>query len=246
MPGTRRKSPARTKPQVRPAARGVATADRVLKILSAYQRRDRPLELAELAARTGLIKSTIMRLATSLERRGYMVRLADGRYQLGPEVFRLNAIYQESVDLETHVLPILVHLVEKTQETATFFVRHGAHRLCLFRVDTPHLLRVDIKPGDQRPMDQSSTAQVLRAFEKLSPGSPVTLTLPTYSVGAADPYVASMAVPVIGVAPAVIGAIGIHGPTSRLTLDRARELAAILTNAGSRLTKALGGSFPYS
>lgn len=236
----------RRKSTGRPAVRGVATADRVLRILSAYQRGDRPLELAELAERTGLIKSTIMRLAASLEGCGFVIRLADGRYQLGPELFRLNAIYQESLDLETHVLPILIQLAEKTQETATFFVRHGAHRLCLFRIDTPHLLRVDIKPGDERPMDQSATAQVLRAFEKLPADAPAPLTLPTYSIGACDPHIASMAVPVIGISPAVIGVIGIHGPTTRLTLDRARELSATLINAGSRLTKALGGSYPYA
>ena len=186
-----------------------------------------------------------MRLAAPLERSGFIVRLADGRYQLGPELFRLNAIYQESLDLETHVLPVLVQLVEKTQETAAFFVRHGAHTLCLYRVETPHLLKVDIKPGDRRPMDQSATAQVLRAFEKRPVNAPVPLTLPTYSVDAADPHVASMAVPVIGIAPAVVGAVALHGPTARLTLDRARELSAILVNAGSRLTKALGGAFPY-
>lgn len=236
----------RRKSHGRPVVRGVATADRVLKIVSAYQRGDRPLELAELAKRTGLIKSTIMRLAASLERCGFIVRLADGRYQLGPEVFRLNSIYQESLDLETHVLPILIQLTEKTGETAAFFVRHGAHRLCLFRVEAPHLLKVDIKPGDELPMDQSAAAQVLKAFEKISADAPVPLTLPTYSVGADDPHVASMAVPVIGIAPAVVGVIAIHGPTARLSLDRARELSTVLINAGSRLTKALAGSFPYA
>ena len=97
---------------------------------------------------------------------------------------RCNSIYQESLDLETHVLPILIQLVEKTGETAAFFVRHGAHRLCLFRVESPHLLKVDIKPGDELPMDQSAAAQVLKVFEKVSADASVPLTLPTYSVGA--------------------------------------------------------------
>jgi DNA-binding IclR family transcriptional regulator len=233
------------KPHAHPAARGVATADRILKILSAYRRGDAPLELAELTRRTGLIKSTVLRLTSSLERYGFVVRLANGRYQLGPELFRLNAIYQESLDLQAHVLPILAQLADKTQETAAFFVRDGAGLLCLFRVASAQPLRVDVQPGEHRPLDQSAAAQVLKAFEKVSAGASVPLTLPTYSVAASDPHIASMAVPVIGVAPAVIGVIGIHGPTARLTLDRARELSAALVNAGSRLTKTLGGGFPY-
>ncbi|MDG6402137.1 helix-turn-helix domain-containing protein, partial [Pseudomonas quasicaspiana] len=86
------------KTRPRPTVNGVASADRVLTVLTAFRIGDSALGLAELAERTGLIKSTIMRLMVSLETHGFITRMADGRYQLASEVMRLNAVYQDSLD----------------------------------------------------------------------------------------------------------------------------------------------------
>ena len=50
-----------------PAVKGVSAAERALAVLTAFRRGDGALSLAELAERTGLVKSTIMRLAVSLQ-----------------------------------------------------------------------------------------------------------------------------------------------------------------------------------
>lgn len=88
------------KTRPRPAVNGVASADRVLTVLSSFQVGDTALSLVELVERTSLIKSTIMRLMVSLETNGFVNRLADGRYMLASEVMRLNAVYQDALDLE--------------------------------------------------------------------------------------------------------------------------------------------------
>ena len=62
---------------------GVAAVDRALSILAAFEDGNRQLELAELARRTGLYKSTLLRLAVSLERGGMLRRGADGAFQIG-------------------------------------------------------------------------------------------------------------------------------------------------------------------
>ena len=69
---------------------GVASAGRALTLLSAFRRGDDAVTLAELTVRTGLVKTTIMRLAISLEEHGYLTRLSDGSYRLGAELFRLD------------------------------------------------------------------------------------------------------------------------------------------------------------
>lgn len=131
----------------RPALEGVAAAERALELLTCFRTGDKALTLVEIAGRTGLVKSTIMRLAVSLERYNLIVRLHDGRYQLGSGVVRLGTIYQDSIDLEQHIMPVLAKLAAETQETATFYVRHGDVRLCLFRVNSPNSLRLDVQPG---------------------------------------------------------------------------------------------------
>ena len=183
----------------RPAVKGVATADRVLAVLTAFRKGDAALSLAELSSRTGLVKSTIMRLAVSLEKYGLMARVADSSYRLDAEVFRLGMLYRQSFRLENFVRPVLEELVARLGETASFYVRRGDQRQCLFRVESPHLLRLHVREGDMLPMDSSATAQVLRVFgSRPLPAYALTIELPVYTVGVTDPHTASLATPVFG------------------------------------------------
>jgi DNA-binding IclR family transcriptional regulator len=229
----------------RPAVEGAATADRTLAVLTAFRRGDTSLSLAELSARTGLIKSTIMRLAVSLENHGLIVRLPDGSYQLDAEVLRLGMIYQQSFSLEKFVVPVLEELVARSNETASFYIRRGDQRLCLLRVETPHLLRLHIQQGDMLPMDSSATAQVLRIFgTQPVPAYAATIDLPIYTAGMTDPHTASLSIPVFGIDGVLVGALTISGPTTRLTAEYARSLMEPMKAAASDLTKALGGRQP--
>ncbi|WP_313430436.1 helix-turn-helix domain-containing protein [Pseudomonas sp.] len=220
----------------RPAVNGVASADRVLTVLSAFQVGDTSLTLVELVERTGLIKSTIMRLMVSLENHGFVNRMADGRYQLASEVMRLNAVYEEGIDLERHVLPRLHLLAERTGETASFYVRHGAYRMCQYRVNSPHRLRMHVQPGDMRPMDDAAGAQALRAPF----ASGIAMQKPFYSMGATDPHAASVAFPVYGAGDELVGALVLSGPSSRLTPECAEAFNDIFFDATRDLMRSLG------
>ena len=225
----------------RPALEGVAAAERALELLTCFRTGDKALTLVELAERTGLVKSTIMRLAISLERYNLLVRMHDGRYQLGSAVVRLGTIYQDSIDLEQHIMPVLAKLAATTHETATFYVPHGDMRLCLFRVNSPSSLRLDVQPGTQRPMDEAGSAQLIRLFADWPETRPDLPPLPIYTAGATTPHVASVSVPVIGQGNRLIGALSLAGPEARLTEARGRELALPLLEAGLELCRALGG-----
>ncbi|BBK31553.1 IclR family transcriptional regulator [Stella humosa] len=230
------------KTKARPKLEGVASADRLLTVLTAFRRGDDALELTELAQRTQLVKSTIMRLCISLERFGLMERLGDGRYRLGTEIARLGSVYLQSFALEAHAMPALEKLVAASGETASFYIRRGEQRLCLFRVDSPSPLRMHVRPGDLRPMDGSSIAQVLRLPDLAATGTSVEAGHPIYSSGVTDAHVASMAMPVFGAGGRLLGALAVTGPASRLTRDRAGEIAPTLIGAAAVLTKALGGA----
>ena len=71
---------------------GVAAVERALSILDALT--DDKTSLAELSKRTGLYKSTVLRLSKSLERFGYIMRSEDGSYRLGSKVLLLGSLYQ--------------------------------------------------------------------------------------------------------------------------------------------------------
>jgi DNA-binding IclR family transcriptional regulator len=229
----------------RPALEGVASADRALTVLSAFRKGDRSLSLAELAERTGLVKSTIMRLAISLEEHGYLARSGDGSYRLDAEVLRLGTIYTQSFRMELHVVPVLEELVARTGETAAFYVRRGDQRLCLFRVDSPHLLRMHVRVGDALPLDSSAIAQVLRAFApRPLPAYAASLDLPIVTMGATDPHTGAMAAPVFGPGADLAGALALSAPVIRWTAEAVAAAKPILVDAAATLTRRIGGERP--
>lgn len=231
-----------TKEAIPQSIEGVSAVERALKVLTAFRRGDRALTLVELADRTGLNKSTIMRLAASLEAFGFLARTAEGAYRLDAECLRLGSLYQLSFDLADHVRPALERLVERTGETASFYVRRGDERLCLFRVESPHRIRMHVQPGDTRPMDKAAIAEVLRRFEKGMPAEGLGDDLPLFSSGVTDVHTASMAMPVFGAGGALVGALAVSGPVTRLSEEFARSQRDELRSAGQVLTWLCGGT----
>jgi len=120
--------------------------------------------VTELAERTRLYKSTVLRLLASLAHGGLLRKTPDGLWALGPEVARLAALYTASFSLEDVVLPVMKALVAKTGESVALHVRQSEQRLCLYRVDSPQLLRDHVRAGDVLPLDRGAGGRVLMAF----------------------------------------------------------------------------------
>lgn len=143
---------------------GVAAVDRALSLLSAFHAGDGPLGLTELAARTRLFMSTVLRHLASLEHAGFLQRQTGGGWLPGPAVARLHAVYVASLSLERQLLPVQQPLVERTQESAAFHVRQGEQRVCLLRVDSPHPQRDHVRVGGLLPLARGTGGRVLLAF----------------------------------------------------------------------------------
>lgn len=219
--------------------RSVASADRTLAILDAFLEQDGPLKLKDLEERTGLFRSVILRYMLSLERLRYVHRRADGRYQLGSRLYQLGQSYEKGFELSAYVLPVLAHIVEVTGESASFYVREGETRLCLYRHDSPHSLRVSVNAGRVVPLDATSTDQVLRDFADSQGYLKVEADqLVRQSSGILDEWTASISAPVLGQDNQLVGALTISGPklrfdyqdagVRRFLLEQAVHLAAQL------------------
>jgi DNA-binding IclR family transcriptional regulator len=147
---------------------GAAAVDRALSLLSAFRPGDEALTLAQFAERTQLYKSTVLRLLASLEHARLIRRQDDGRYALGMEIARLHALYAAALSLERLVPPVLRDLVAATGESAAYHVRQDQGdswaRLCLYRVDSPHVVRDHVRAGDLLPNDRGAGARLQIAF----------------------------------------------------------------------------------
>jgi len=223
---------------------GVAAVDRAFAILDAFQEGEASMTLATLAKRTGLYKSTLLRILTSLISHGYVRRLANGSYQVGPTVVRLTKVFQQSFRLEDYIVPALHELVRQTNESASFYVRDGDMRLCVFRVDSPRSVRDHVVVGERLRIDQGAGGHVLQRFgsgrDDVGRRRYVVATF-----GERQPDIAAVAAPVFGVGKMLHGAISVSGPRVRFTKKAVAAFSEAVLQAAEHTTLDLGGdAFP--
>jgi len=224
---------------------GVASLERALTVLEAFREGSESLTLTELGEITGLHKSTILRLATSLLRRGYLQRLEDGHFRLGPAVFHLGRIYQRSIHLADAVMPVLRSLVAKTNESASFWIPDADGEICLHRVNSPHPVReAGIDEGDRFRSDGSGGARIMLAFlgavgeEYEALRQQVTLVVPKSK---RVPGGSAIVAPVFGLEQKLVGTLVLSGPEFRFSEDRISEMKQLATEHAATLTRMLGG-----
>lgn len=228
------------------AGDGVAAVDRALKILGCFDNESPTLSLAELAQRTGLYKSTLLRLATSLERADYLRRFDDGRFSLGPALLKLGELYQASFDLESYVMPTLRRLVDETGESTSFYVREGEMRVCLFRINsTAHRVLHYVTPGTQLELRTGAAGRILLAFTEPDLQGYEEERSELLAVSSQDRKsdTAAIASPVFA-AQGFIGALSLAGPKFRFTVDAVASMAALVKREAAALSLALGGTLP--
>lgn len=207
---------------------GAAAVDRALSVLSAFRSGDKALSVTALAERTQLYKSTVLRLLASLAHGGLMRKTADGLWSLGPEVSRLAAIYTASFSLEDVVLPVMHQLVAKTGESVALHIQQGDQRLCLFRVDSPQLLRDHVKAGDVLPLDRGAGGRVLMAFSgaKGKDYDKIRKEGYVHSVGDRIPGLVGVSAPVFKGDGQLVGALTLTVPESRFKEQFVDDLRA--------------------
>jgi DNA-binding IclR family transcriptional regulator len=224
---------------------GVAALERGLALLAAFSKVDGSLSLAELADRTGLYKSTILRLAASLLRLGFLQRLDDGRYRLGPAVFQLGRRYQQSFRLGDMVQPVLRQLVERSGETASFYVRDGDRDTCLYRVESPRPIRdAGVAEGDTFPVDGSAGSRMLSAFLGAPGRGHRAMRRQLVTVARHSKRVAGAAAvicPVFGVDQQLAGTLVVSGPESRFLDPAIAAMKRLVLEQAAVLTNRLGG-----
>lgn len=224
--------------------RGVTSVTRALQVLDAFVLGESQLSLAELSRRTHLHKTTVLRLARTLALSGYLVQRDNGDWRLGPSAGWLGARYQAGFDVQNMLEPALRQLTQASGESAAFYVREGAVRTCLVRVEGPQALRHHARMGEGLPLDQGSPGRVILAFSG-EPGrvyEQIRKQGYQWSIGEREPGVATVSAPVFGMNRRLLGSVCISGPESRLPPATLESLAPKVMAAARQLSYALAGN----
>ena len=225
---------------------GVEAVERALTIVDALGNAQARLTLKELALKTGLSKATILRLAVSLERFGYLKKNAHGEYSLGPSLWRLGSAYRQSLEIETIIRPALEALVSITQESASFWVARSRERICLYRMNSPRSARSHVEEGETSPLDKGSAGHVVSfALGQHTPyASDIGAEYVVATLGERDPDVASISAPIYGPNNEFVGALTLAGILNRFE-PQIPQFKVIVRQAAAAVTKQLGGDYPW-
>jgi DNA-binding IclR family transcriptional regulator len=224
--------------------RGVATLERALAILATFEASSTQ-SLADISRRTGIYKSTLLRLLGTLEKFGYVGQQVDGSYHIGVAALHLGSLYQRWVRPAELINPVLHTLVEQTGESASFNVQEGALRVCVYRVDSPQTIRDHVRVGDVLPLTRGAAGKVMLAFgdEASNPQwSDLRESCFCCTKGEIEADTAAVAAPVFAAGRAIEGSIAITGPAFRFSDEKVSAMRAAVLRGALTLSRELGGN----
>jgi DNA-binding IclR family transcriptional regulator len=232
-----------------------------LSVLEALAGRG-PLALSHLAGDLGLAKSTLHRVCAVLVDRSWLVRDRDGRYDLGIRAIGLGA-RSSQLPIIIAFRGVAAGLLTKHNETVCLAVVDGSESVFIALEETSHPVRLVTHVGSRTPAFASASGRVVncdRAPAGIAAefgGKP--LITPTgrrlrgvselgeileqvrrngYAENDGETAVGlhAISVPVRNGAGAVLAAMTLCVPTSRMSPQRRETLIADLRSAGARLS----------
>ncbi|MFT5193624.1 MAG: DNA-binding IclR family transcriptional regulator [Candidatus Promineifilaceae bacterium] len=148
---------------------GAQAVIRALRILKLFDGKQTHLSLQHVIGESGLNRTTVFRLLSTLVDEGFLNRHADGRYQLGPALTALGGLANRRDNLRQIAHPILQELVNTTGERATLEIPvtgadgHTA-MLVIDEIAGVHRLGINEFAGNHLPIYATSTGKALMAF----------------------------------------------------------------------------------
>ena len=244
------------------APTGTQAVDRAAQLLIQVVHGPGALTFTELTAAAGLAKSTTSRLLMALERHGLVQRDGRGRFRPG-EVF-VSYAWRGGAEagLVTVAQPFLDRLGDATAETINLGVASRGTVEQIAQVDSTYLIGGTNWVGLSVPLHCAALGKVLLAYgaAELPPGRLDRRTPKTITSRAAleldlrevrrrgyavtdeelEPGLVAVAAPVYRDGGAVVAALSVSGPASRLTPARVPVVAAQCAAEAGALSAVLG------
>lgn len=235
----------------------VRAVERALDILMCFTEAT-DLGLTEIAAKIGLHKSTVHRLLTTLEERGFVTRnTTTEKYRLGIRIWELSTHMSRNEDPAVLLLPLMEKLRDRLGETVTLYIRDGDERIRIQAVQSTQAIRRVATVGARMPLSVGASSKVLVAFalpeelEQLKKGSDLRLLTKDdvywqqlaeiRAKGYATSYeeresgAAAVSAPIMNHKGEITAALSVSGPVSRLSSETLHKFAPIIVEAGKEM-----------
>jgi DNA-binding IclR family transcriptional regulator len=252
---------------------GPRALTRLLGLFDAVAKSRSGLTLTDLNVVLGCPKSSLLNLLRPLVAEGYL-QLENGRYRLGPAIFRLAGSILSVWNFSNVIRPYLEELAQRTQESVYIGVLDRGNKCITYvdSIDSPHHLRYSVPVGGVRPLYCTAAGRVLLAFAdpeyveeylrdtRLEAQTERTLitrkglraeldqvaqTGLSLSLGEMFAESAAVAAPIWGAHGRVVAAMAIGGPTQRLQ-PKLELLKPVLADVAARASGIAVRSAPVA
>lgn len=222
------------------ASQSSGTVNKALSVLDQFLTGPSELSLSELSARTGMHKTTVLRLCASLEDAGFLQHRPGAPYRLGPKIWQLAQAYRADLQLEDIVRPLLRAIRDRTGESVSFYVPDGDERVCRYRENSRAVIRHHLEEGARLPLAAGVVGRVLAAFLGGRGREYEGIRRSGHLIAQGrEAHTTSVAVPVLDQSGLVRGGLVVSGPSSRF---RKCEQALDLLKDAAENVRA---SFPF-
>ncbi|CAN7382225.1 SMP-30/gluconolactonase/LRE family protein [Bosea sp. LjRoot9] len=258
------------KPDERDVPTGAAALAKGLYLLDVIGEAPSPPRFKDLQAATGLPKGTLARLLNTLVLfRLIRQEDSDNTYRLGHRLFELAHRVWESFDLRGAAAPVLERLADETRETAALCAIDNDEALYIDQRSRGGAYGFRIEIGRRAPLHCTAGGKALLAFAqpheqraifdriRLERFTDASFTqedalLADLALARARGYavsleehvagVSSVAAPIFDHTGRAVAAIGVFGPSSRLTSERLHVTGRDLMAAGRQISGNVGAT----
>lgn len=243
-------------------ASGTQAVDRAASLLVTVLEASTPPTFAQLQRSSGLAKSTLSRLLSSLERHALISRAADGTVRPGTSVTRFAHSARPSAELVSMAGPHLEALGRTTGETVNLALPVGSEVEQVCQIDATYVLGSANWVGLRVPLHCSALGKVFLAHGaaelpagRLERRTPETITSRQRLEGELaqvrergwasaeselEPGLVAIAAPIRAADGSVIAAISVSGPSARLPRTRIDEIGRLIAHETAALSAQLG------
>jgi len=265
-------SPVKPTAKARPKISGTAALEKAFDVLDMIAQAPSPPTFAELAAATGLPRSTLYRILALLEARRLVGMDASGtRYQLGLHLMEISRWAWERSDVRSAASAVLRTLAKETGETVHLASLVDNEIVYLDKVDSEHSIRLYSAIGGRCPVHCTGLGKAMTAF--LSPQARASLLdqlnfhrFTPHTLANGDQMmrewddirrthiafdreehaegVHCLAAPIFDFRGQPVAALSVTAPTFRVSVAQLERLAPSVLAAARTITDALGGAIP--
>jgi len=247
--------------------------ERALAMLEAVAQEPDGLSNAEISRKLQIPKSSASYILRTLETQGYLNRdESSGKYRVGLKILSLSRGALSGIDVREVALPIMRHLVEKTNLTCHLAILDGPEAVYIEKVEPTGFIRMDTWVGRRMRVHATSVGKALVAhisqerLEKIISGRPMEkrtpktiTTLPRllkdlekvraqgYAVDDEENNMGARCVgaPVFNQSGTIEASIGLSGTTNQVNAQTMPRILEALKDAARHVSMQLGYRAPH-